>query len=226
MAEPIEWALAGEAVVLGGYALEGLGLIGTAAEAGAAGGLALETASAGAGSIAALDAIGGTALVASETVGASEAAAGLGAAALAANTLTDVGGAATVESFFQAAAAEVAADAAIPTVAASEGLTTVGVVGAQVGESTSLVETATSIASKIPSAGTVGKTVVGGYATGNIASRLMSGDSPSDALAKTAGDLAKVLAKGTGYTIEELLENIDPSILVLAGVGTYFYLIR
>ena len=55
MAEPIEWALAGEAVVLGGYALEGLGLIGTAAEAGAAGGLALETASAGAGSIAALD---------------------------------------------------------------------------------------------------------------------------------------------------------------------------
>ena len=110
--------------------------------------------------------------------------------------MTDVGGAATVESFFQAAAAEVAADAAIPTVAASEGLTTVGVVGAQVGESTSLVETATSIASKIPSAGTVGKTVVGGYATGNIASRLMGGDSPSDALAKTAGDLGKILAKG------------------------------
>ena len=119
-----------------------------------------------------------------------------------------------------------AADAAIPTATASEGLTTVGVVGPQVGESTSLVETATSIASTIPSAGTVGKTVVGGYAIGNIASRLMSGDSPGDALAKTAGDLGKILAKGTGYTIEELLNNIDPSILVLAGVGAYFYLIR
>ena len=115
-----------------------------------------------------------------------------------------------------------AADAAIPTATASEGLTTVGVVGAQVSEGSSLVETATSIASKIPSAGTVGKTVVGGYATGNIASRLMSGDDPGEALVGTAGDLAKILAKGTGYTIEELLKNIDPSILVLAGAGTYF----
>ena len=226
MAEPIEWALAGEAVVLGGYALEGLGLIGTAAEAGAAGGLALETASAGAGSIAALDAIGGTALVASETVGASEAAAGLGAAALAANTLTEVGGAATVESFFQAAAAEVAADAAIPTATASEGLTTVGVVGAQVGESASLVESATSIASKIPSAGTVLKTGAATYATGDSASRVFSGESTGEALVGTVGDLTKIVATGASKGIEEIINDEDPSILLVAGLGAYLFLIR
>ena len=211
MAEPLEYIAVAEALTFGAEALEGLGVIGAAAEAGAgglaletagAGALTLETASAGAGSLVALDAIGTTGLVATETIVGSEAA-GLGAAAL-----------------------EVATDAAIPTVVASEGLTTAGVVGVEVSEGSSLLETAGSLASKIPSAGTVGKTVVGGYATGDIASRLMSGDDVGEALVGTAGDLAKILAKGTGYTIEELLKNIDPSILVLAGVGAYFYLIR
>ena len=220
--EPLKWIGIG---TLGLEALEGLGFIGAAAEAGA-GGLALETAGAGASTLA-LDAMGGTALVASETVGASEVA-GLGAAALAANTLAESGaGAASFESFFQAAqAAQLAADAAIPTATASEGLTTVGVVGAEVGESASLVETATSIASKIPSAGTVMKTGAATYATGDIASRVFSGESTGEALVGTAGDLTKIVATGASKGIEEIINDIDPSILLVAGLGVYLFLIR
>ena len=55
-----------------------------------------------------------------------------------------------------------------------------GVVGAEVTTGSSLLETAGSIASKVPSTGTVSKTGAATYATGYITSRVFRGETVGD----------------------------------------------
>ena len=217
MAEPLEYLAIGEAIVFAG---ESLGLIGTAAEL-TEGAIITESAI-GASSVVGLDAVGGAALAGSE-IGAAEAA-GLtgatviGAAEVAAST-------ATFDTMFASAAAEV-------------GLSSEGVAGAEVAQSLSWAERAGSLASK---AGTVGKSVASGaatvgggtvavvkaspyiYAGGDAASRVMAGEGVDEAIVNSAGDLAKLGAKAAGWSLEQFLNDIDPSVLIVGGLAAYFY---
>ena len=217
MAEPLEYLAIGEAIVFAG---ESLGLIGTAAEI-TEGAIITESAL-GASSVVGLDAVGGAALVGSE-IGAAEAA-GLtgatviGAAEVAAST-------ATFDTMFASAAAEV-------------GLSSEGVAGAEVAQSLSWAERAGSLASK---AGSAGKTALGAattvgsgtvavvqaspyiYAGGDAASRVMAGEGIDEAIVNTAGDITKIGAKAVSFSLQEFINDIDPSVLIVGGLAAYFY---
>jgi len=155
----------------------------------------------GASSIGATEAVVGTGLTGATVMGASE---------IAASTA----GAVTVDSIFASAAAEV-------------GLATEGVAGAGVAESATLVERVGSLASK---AGTVGAGTVAAvkaspyiYGAGDVGYRVMTGEGVDEAVVNTAGDITKLGAKAVGFSIEQFLEDIDPSILILVGIGAYYY---
>ena len=206
MAEPLEYLAIGEAIVFAG---ESLGLIGTAAEI-TEGAIITESAI-GASSVVGLDAVGGAALAGSE-IGAAEAA-GLtgatviGAAEVAAST-------ATFDTMFASAAAEV-------------GLSSEGVAGAEVAQSLSWAERAGSLASKAGTVGAAGVTVAKAspyiLTGGDVASRVMSGEGVGEAIVSTAGDITKLGAKAVSFSIEELLNDIDPSVLIVGGLAAYFY---
>ena len=118
------------------------------------------------------------------------------------------------------------------------GLASEGVAGAEVVQGASWAERVGSLASK---AGSVGKSVatsaatVGGgtlavakaspyiYTGGDVASRVMSGEGVGEAIVNTAGDITKLGAKAVSFSIEELFKDIDPSILIVAGLGAYLY---
>ena len=220
MAEPLEYLAIGEAIVFAG---ESLGLIGTAAEL-TEGAIITESAI-GASSVVGLDAVGGAALAGSE-IGAAEAAGLTGATVIGAGEVAaSTAGATTLDSIFASAAAEV-------------GLSSEGVAGAEVAQSLSWAERAGSLASK---AGTVGKSVASGaatlgggtvavvkaspyiYAGGDAASRVMAGEGIDEAIVNTAGDLTKLGAKAAGWSLEQFLNDIDPSVLIVGGLAAYFY---
>ena len=259
--EPISaTAVIGTAAVMGA---ETLGIIGTAAEVVGTAAAVTEvvggTAAVG-GSVAsviAADAVGGAALGAA-TVAGGEAvvgtgvAAGVGAAAttglVAGLTAgeTAAGGAAGAaaagagfEGIFTAAAGEVVKDAVIPTIATSgPGLSTVGVVGAEVAQGTSWVAKAGSLVTKVGTgaktiAATVGTVSAGTAATvtaapyvygvGDVGYRVMTGEGVDEAVVNTAGDIAKLGAKAAGWGLEQFLKDIDPSILIVVGFGAYYF---
>ena len=135
MAEPLEYIALGEAIIFAG---ESLGLIGTAAEL--TEGVLLTESAIGASSVVGLESVGGAALGASE-IGVAEAAGLTGATVIGASEVaSSTAGAATFDSIFASAAAEV-------------GLSSEGVAGAEVVQGVSWAERAGSLASK---AGTVG----------------------------------------------------------------------
>ena len=51
----------------------------------------------------------------------------------------------------------------------------------------------------------------------------MTGEGVDEAVVNTAGDITKLGAKAVGFSIEQFLEDIDPSILILVGIGAYYY---
>ena len=204
MAEPFEWIAIGEGVILAG---ESLGLIGTAAEI-AEGAIITESAI-GAPSVVGLDAAASTALAASE-IGTTEAIVGTGMALGASEVAASTAGAATFDSMFASAAAEVALEP-----------------GPEVVQGASWAERAGSLASKAGTVGAAGVSVAKAspyiLTGGDVASRVMSGEGVEEAIVSTAGDITKLGAKAVSFSIEELLNDIDPSILIVAGLGAYLY---
>ena len=205
MAEPLEYLAIGEAIVFAG---ESLGLIGTAAEI-TEGALIAESAI-GASSVVGLDAVGGAALAGSE-IGTTEAIVGTGMALGASEVAASTAGAATFDSMFASAAAEVALESGPEVVA----------------QGASWAERAGSLASKAGTVGAAGVTVAKAspyiLTGGDVASRVMSGEGVGEAIVSTAGDITKLGAKAVSFSIEELLNDIDPSILIVAGLGAYLY---
>ena len=205
MAEPLEYLAIGEAIVFAG---ESLGLIGTAAEI-TEGAIITESAI-GASSVVGLDAVGGAALAASE-IGTTEAIVGTGMALGASEVAASTAGAATFDSMFASAAAEVALESGPEVVA----------------QGASWAERAGSLASKAGTVGAAGVSVAKAspyiLTGGDVASRVMSGEGVGEAIVSTAGDITKLGAKAVSFSIEELLNDIDPSILIVAGLGAYLY---
>ena len=205
MAEPLEYLAIGEAIVFAG---ESLGLIGTAAEI-TEGALITESAL-GASSVVGLDAAAPTALAASE-IGTTEAIVGTGMALGASEVAASTAGAATFDSMFASAAAEVALESGPEVVA----------------QGASWAERAGSLASKAGTVGAAGVTVAKAspyiLTGGDVASRVMSGEGVGEAIVSTAGDITKLGAKAVSFSIEELLNDIDPSILIVGGLAAYLY---
>ena len=205
MAEPLEYLAIGEAIVFAG---ESLGLIGTAAEI-SEGALIAESAI-GASSVVGLDTAASAALAASE-IGTTEAIVGTGMALGATEVAASTAGAATFDSMFASAAAEVALESGPEVVA----------------QGASWAERAGSLASKAGTVGAAGVTVAKAspyiLTGGDVASRVMSGEGVGEAIVSTAGDITKLGAKAVSFSIEELLNDIDPSILIVAGLGAYLY---
>ena len=205
MAEPLEYLAIGEAIVFAG---ESLGLIGTAAEI-TEGAIITESAL-GASSVVGLDAAASTALAASE-IGTTEAIVGTGMALGASEVAASTAGAATFDSMFASAAAEVALESGPEVVA----------------QGASWAERAGSLASKAGTVGAAGGTVAKAspyiLTGGDVASRVMSGEGVGEAIVSTAGDITKLGAKAVSFSIEELLNDIDPSLLIVGGLAAYLY---
>ena len=205
MAEPLEYLAIGEAIVFAG---ESLGLIGTAAEI-IEGALITETAL-GASSVVGLDTAASAALAASE-IGTTEAIVGTGMALGASEVAASTAGAATFDSMFASAAAEVALESGPEVVA----------------QGASWAERAGSLASKAGTVGAAGVTVAKAspyiLTGGDVASRVMSGEGVGEAIVSTAGDITKLGAKAVSFSIEELLNDIDPSLLIVGGLAAYLY---
>ena len=205
MAEPLEYLAMGEAIVFAG---ESLGLIGTAAEI-TEGALIAESAI-GASSVVGLDTAASAALAASE-IGTTEAIVGTGMALGASEVAASTAGAATFDSMFASAAAEVALESGPEVVA----------------QGASWAERAGSLASKAGTVGAAGVSVAKAspyiLTGGDVASRVMSGEGVGEAIVSTAGDITKLGAKAVSFSIEELLNDIDPSILIVGGLAAYFY---
>ena len=201
----MEYIALGEAIVFAG---ESLGLIGTAAEI-TEGALITESAL-GASSVIGLDTVGAAALASSE-IGTTEAIVGTGMALGASEVAASTAGAATFDSMFASAAAEVALESGPEVVA----------------QGASWAERAGSLASKAGTVGAAGVTVAKAspyiLTGGDVASRVMSGEGVGEAIVSTAGDITKLGAKAVSFSIEELLNDIDPSILIVAGLGAYLY---
>ena len=199
MAEPLEYLAIGEGFILAG---ESFGLIGTAAEI-TEGALITETAL-GASSVVGLDAAASTALAASE-IGTTEAIVGTGMALGASEVAASTAGAATFDSMFASAAAEVALESGPEVVA----------------QGASWAERAGSLASKAGTVGAAGVTVAKAspyiLTGGDVASRVMSGEGVGEAIVSTAGDITKLGAKAVSFSIEELFTNICPSIRLSLG---------
>ena len=209
MAEPLEYIALGEAIVLAG---ESLGLVGTAAEL-TEGALLTESAI-GASSVVGLESVGGAALGASE-IGVTEAAGLTGATVIGAGEVAaSTAGATTLDSIFASAAAEV-------------GLSSEGVAGAEVAQSLSWAERAGSLASKAGTVGAAGVTVAKAspylLTGGDVASRVMSGEGVEEAIVNTAGDLTKIGAKAVSFSLQEFINDIDPSVLIVGGLAAYLY---
>ena len=89
------------------------------------------------------------------------------------------------------------------------------------------------MASKVgTTAGTVGAGTVATvkaapyvYGAGDVGYRVMTGEGVDEAVVNTAGDIAKLGAKAAGFGLEQFLEDIDPSILIMVGFGAYYFLI-
>jgi hypothetical protein len=205
MAEPLEYLAIGEAIVFAG---ESLGLIGTAAEI-TEGALIAESAI-GASSVVGLDTAASAALAASE-IGTTEAIVGTGMALGASEVAASTAGAATFDSMFASAAAEVALESGPEVVA----------------QGASWAERAGSLASKAGTVGAAGVSVAKAspyiLTGGDVASRVMSGEGVGEAIVSTAGDITKLGAKAVSFSIEELLNDIDPSILIVGGLAAYLY---
>ena len=205
MAEPLEYLAIGEAIVFAG---ESLGLIGTAAEI-TEGALITETAL-GASSVVGLDTAASAALAASE-IGTTEAIVGTGMALGASEVAASTAGAATFDSMFASAAAEVALESGPEVVA----------------QGASWAERAGSLASKAGTVGAAGVSVAKAspyiLTGGDVASRVMSGEGVGEAIVSTAGDITKLGAKAVSFSIEELFNDIDPSILIVGGLAAYLY---
>ena len=205
MAEPLEYLAIGEAIVFAG---ESLGLIGTAAEI-TEGAIITESAL-GASSVVGLDAAASTALAASE-IGTTEAIVGTGMALGASEVAASTAGAATFDSMFASAAAEVALESSPEVVA----------------QGASWAERAGSLASKAGTVGAAGVTVAKAspyiLTGGDVASRVMIGEGVGEAIVSTAGDITKLGAKAVSFSIEELLNDIDPSLLIVGGLAAYIY---
>ena len=205
MAEPLEYLAIGEAIVFAG---ESLGLIGTAAEI-TEGALIAESAI-GASSVVGLDTAASAALAASE-IGTTEAIVGTGMALGASEVAASTAGAATFDSMFASAAAEVALESGPEVVA----------------QGASWAERAGSLASKAGTVGAAGVSVAKAspyiLTGGDVASRVMSGEGVGEAIVSTAGDITKLGAKAVSFSIEELLNDIDPSVLIVGGLAAYFY---
>ena len=205
MAEPLEYIALGEAIVFTG---ESLGLIGTAAEI-SEGALIAESAI-GASSVVGLDTAASAALAASE-IGTTEAIVGTGMALGASEVAASTAGAATFDSMFASAAAEVALESGPEVVA----------------QGASWAERAGSLASKAGTVGAAGVTVAKAspyiLTGGDVASRVMSGEGVGEAIVSTAGDITKLGAKAVSFSIEELLSDIDPSLLIVGGLAAYLY---
>ena len=205
MAEPLEYLALGEAVVFAG---ESLGLIGTAAEL-AEGAIITESAI-GASSVVGLDVAASTALAASE-IGTTEAIVGTGMALGATEVAASTAGAATFDSMFASAAAEVALESGPEVVA----------------QGASWAERAGSLASKAGTVGAAGVTVAKAspyiLTGGDVASRVMSGEGVEEAIVNTAGDLTKIGAKAVSFSLQEFINDIDPSVLIVGGLAAYFY---
>ena len=205
MAEPLEYLAIGEAIVFAG---ESLGLIGTAAEI-TEGALIAESAI-GASSVVGLDTAASAALAASE-IGTTEAIVGTGMALGATEVAASTAGAATFDSMFASAAAEVALESGPEVVA----------------QGASWAERAGSLASKAGTVGAAGVTVAKAspyiLTGGDVASRVMSGEGVEEAIVNTAGDLTKIGAKAVGWSLEQFLNDIDPSVLIVGGLAAYFY---
>ena len=204
MAEPLEYIALGEAIVFAG---ESLGLIGTAAEI-TEGALIAESAI-GASSVVGLDTAASAALAASE-IGTTEAIVGTGMAIGASEVAASTAGAAPFDSMFASTAAEVALES-----------------GSEVVQGASWAERAGSLASKAGTVGAAGVTVAKAspyiLTGGDVASRVMSGEGVGEAIVSTAGDITKLGAKAVSFSIEELLNDIDPSILIVGGLAAYLY---
>ena len=204
MAEPLEYLAIGEAIVFAG---ESLGLIGTAAEI-TEGAIITESAL-GASSVVGLDTAASAALAASE-IGTTEAIVGTGMALGASEVAASTAGAATFDSMFASAAAEVALES-----------------GSEVIQGASWAERAGSLASKAGTVGAAGVTVAKAspyiLTGGDVASRVMSGEGVGEAIVSTAGDITKLGAKAVSFSIEELLNDIDPSLLIVGGLAAYLY---
>ena len=205
MAEPLEYLAIGEAIVFAG---ESLGLIGTAAEI-TEGALIAESAI-GASSVVGLDTAASAALAASE-IGTTEAIVGTGMALGASEVAASTAGAATFDSMFASAAAEVALESGPEVVA----------------QGASWAERAGSLASKAGTVGAAGVSVAKAspyiLTGGDVASRVMSGEGVGEAIVSTAGDITKLGAKAVSFSIEELLSDIDPSLLIVGGLAAYLY---
>ena len=205
MAEPLEYLAIGEAIVFAG---ESLGLIGTAAEI-TEGALIAESAI-GASSVVGLDAVGGAALAGSE-IGTTEAIVGTGMALGASEVAASTAGAATFDSMFASAAAEVALESGPEVVA----------------QGASWAERAGSLASKAGTVGAAGVTVAKAspyiLTGGDVASRVMSGEGVGEAIVNTAGDLTKIGAKAVSFSLQEVINVIDPSVLIVGGLAAYLY---
>ena len=205
MAEPLEYLAIGEAIVFAG---ESLGLIGTAAEI-TEGALIAESAI-GASSVVGLDTAASAALAASE-IGTTEAIVGTGMALGASEVAASTAGAATFDSMFASAAAEVALESGPEVVA----------------QGASWAERAGSLASKAGTVGAAGVSVAKAspyiLTGGDVASRVMSGEGVGEAIVSTAGDITKLGAKAVSFSIEELLNDIDPSLLIVGGLAAYLY---
>ena len=205
MAEPLEYLAIGEAIVFAG---ESLGLIGTAAEI-TEGALIAESAI-GASSVIGLDTAASAALAASE-IGTTEAIVGTGMALGASEVAASTAGAATFDSMFASAAAEVALESGPEVVA----------------QGASWAERAGSLASKAGTVGAAGVTVAKAspyiLTGGDVASRVMSGEGVEEAIVNTAGDLTKIGAKAVSFSLQEFINDIDPSVLIVGGLAAYLY---
>ena len=201
----MEYIALGEAIVFTG---ESLGLIGTAAEI-SEGALIAESAI-GASSVVGLDTAASAALAASE-IGTTEAIVGTGMALGASEVAASTAGAATFDSMFASAAAEVALESGPEVVA----------------QGASWAERAGSLASKAGTVGAAGVSVAKAspyiLTGGDVASRVMSGEGVGEAIVSTAGDITKLGAKAVSFSIEELLNDIDPSLLIVGGLAAYLY---
>ena len=51
----------------------------------------------------------------------------------------------------------------------------------------------------------------------------MTGEGVGEAIVNTAGDNTKLGAKAVSFSVEEIFKDIDPSILIVAGLAAYFY---
>ena len=205
MAEPLEYLAIGEAIVFAG---ESLGLIGTAAEI-TEGALIAESAI-GASSVVGLDTAASAALAASE-IGTTEAIVGTGMALGASEVAASTAGAATFDSMFASAAAEVALESGPEVVA----------------QGASWAERAGSLASKAGTVGAAGVSVAKAspyiLTGGDVASRVMSGEGVEEAIVNTAGDLTKIGAKAVSFSLQEFINDIDPSVLIVGGLAAYLY---